>query len=273
MAGVEWLESMLLTKIAVFALVLARIGALVATAPLYKLETVPMTVRGLLAVTLSLMIMPLYVHLSYTSPWNLIAFGSLLINEVLIGLLLGLGLQILFSGVQIAGQIVAQLSGMSLAEVSDPSFDSGTSIFTEIFHYTTMAVFVALGGHRLVMAALLDTFEWAPPGHAMLGESFAELMVELLQQSFYLGIQAAAPIMIALFLSTLVLGLISRTLPQINVLAVGFGLNAMLTIGAIFISIGGVAWTFQEPIADALDRMQEVVVPLESTAEDSPPQT
>lgn len=261
----EWLEQMLLGKVAVFVLVLARIGALVATAPLLKLETLPATVRGLLAVTLSLLVMPLYAHLSYTSPWNLLAFGSSVINEVVIGLLLGLGMQVLFSGVQVAGQIVAHLSGMSLAEISSPTFDGGTSIFTEIFHYVTLAVFVALGGHRMVLAALLDTFKWAPPGHATFGDTFAEVMFGILQQSFQLGIRAAAPIMIALLLSTLLLGLISRTLPQINVIAVGFGLNSLLTIGAILISVGTVAWTFQEPIVGVLERLQEAVVPLESS--------
>lgn len=265
----EWLESMLLSKVAVFVLVLGRIGALVATAPLLKLATVPMTVRGLLAVALSMMVMPLYAHWSYASPWNLLAFGSLLMNEVLIGLLLGLGMQVLFAGVQVAGQIVAHLSGMSLAEISSPTFEGGSSVFSEIFHYVTLAVFVALGGHRMVMAALLDTFSWAPPGRAMLGESFAEVMVGLLQQSFQLGIRAAAPIMIALLLSTLLMGLISRTLPQINVLAVGFGLNSMLTIGAMLVSIGSVAWAFQDPMADALDRLQEVVIPIEVSADET----
>ena len=178
--GMEWLEAMLLSKVAVFALVLARVGALLATAPLLKLETVPLTVRGLMAVALSMLIMPLYAHLSYASPWNLLAFGSLIVNEVVIGLLLGLGMQVLFAGVQVAGQIVAHMSGMSLAEVSSPTFDGGTSVFGEIFHYVTLAVFVALGGHRMVMAGLLDTFRWAPPGHATFGDSFAQLMVSLL---------------------------------------------------------------------------------------------
>ncbi len=261
----EWLEALLLSKIAVFVLVLGRLGALVATAPLTKMVTLPVTVRALLAVTLTMLVMPLYANLSYTSPWNLLAFGGLLLNEVLIGLLLGLGMQVLFAGVHVAGQIVANLSGMSLAEVSSPTFDGGSSVFTEVFHYLTLALFVALGGHRMVMAALLDTFAWAPPGHAMLGNSFALVMVNILQQSFDLGIRASAPIMIALLLSTLLLGLISRTLPQINVLAVGFGLNSLLTIGAMLVSIGGVAWTFQEPIAGVLERLEEVVVPIEAT--------
>jgi len=260
----EWLESMLLTKVAVFTLILGRVGALVATAPLLKIVTAPMRVRVLLAVTLSMLVMPLYAHLSYTSPWNLFAFGSLLMNEILVGLLLGLGMQILLTGVQVAGQIVAHLSGMSLAEISSPTFDGSTSVFTEIFHYVTMAVFITLGGHRMIVGALLDTFHWAPPGRCQLGDSFAEVMVGILQQSFQLGIRAAAPIMVALLLSTLLLGLISRTLPQINILAVGFGLNSLLTIGAMMISVGSVAWVFQEPIAGALERLQEVVEPLSS---------
>ncbi len=259
----EWLESMLLTKAAIFTLILGRIGALFATAPIFRLQTVPTQVRALLAIAVSMLVMPLYADLSYVSPWNLFAFGGLLVNEILVGLLLGLGMQILFSGIQVAGQVVSQLSGMSLAEVSNPTFEGGSSVFAELFNFVTLAVFVALGGHRMVMGALLDTFQWAPPGRCLLGESYAEVLVGILQQSFHLGLRASAPIMIALLLSTLVLGLVSRTLPQINVIAVGFGLNSLLTLGALFISIGAVAWTFQEPIADTLEQLQEVVLPLD----------
>ena len=81
-----------------------------------------------------------------------------------------------------------------------------------------------------MIEALLDTFAWAPPGHAALGDTFVEVLTNIVTQSFALGIRAAAPLLIALLLSTLVLGLISRTLPQINVIAVGFGLNSLLTL-------------------------------------------
>ena len=97
-------------------------------------------------------------------------YGHLMANEVAIGLLLGLGVTILFSGIQVAGQIVSQMSGMSLAEVFDPGFDENVSVFTHLFYFLTMAVFVAIGGHRIMIEAVLDTFAWAPPGHAALGE-------------------------------------------------------------------------------------------------------
>ena len=66
--------------------------------------------------------------------------------------------------------------------------------------------------------------------------------------------------MTALLLSNIVLGLISRTLPQINVIAVGFGVNSLLTLGMLFLTIGAVAWTFQEPTVDVMQQIAEVVV-------------
>jgi flagellar biosynthetic protein FliR len=128
-------------------------------------------------------------------------------------------------------------------------------VFSRLFYFLTLAVFVAVGGHRIVTEALLATFTSCPPGHAALGETFADALVSILTQSFVLGIRAAAPLLAALLLSNLVLGLISRTLPQINVIAVGFGLNSLLALGMLFLSLGAVAWTFQEPTVDVMQQI------------------
>jgi flagellar biosynthetic protein FliR len=149
------------------------------------------------------------------------------------------------------------MSGMSLADVFDPGFDESVSVFTTLFYYLTMTVFVAIGGHRLMVEAILDTFTWAPPGHAALGDAYVDALTGLMTQSFMLGVHAAAPILVALLLSTIVLGLITRTLPQINIIAVGFGINSLLTLAMLLLSIGTVAWTFQEPTIDALRTIQE----------------
>ncbi len=182
-------------------------------------------------------------------------------NEVAIGLLLGLGVTIMFSGIQVAGQIVSQMSGLSLADVFDPGFDESVSMFTQLFHFLTMAVFVAIGGHRIMIGAVLETFAWAPPGHAALGETYVDALTDLMAQSFTLGIHAAAPLMVALFISTIVLGLIGRTLPQINIIAVGFGINSMLTLAMTLLSLGAVAWTFQEPTIEAIRTLQDTLHP------------
>jgi flagellar biosynthetic protein FliR len=225
------LETLLVSRFVVFTLVLARTSALVMTAPIFGSVAVPRQARALLAVTMSLLVTPVYLGTTLPPLDNLPEFGRLLINEVLIGLLLGLGVSILFSGIQIAGQIVSQMSGLSLADVFDPGFDEEASVFSQLFYFLTLAVFVAVGGHRILTQALLET----------------------------LGIRASAPLLAALTLATLVLGLISRTLPQINIIAIGFGLSSVILMGVLFLSIGAVAWAFQDPIASVIQQLQETV--------------
>ena len=254
------LEGFLISRFMVFTLVLARTGALVMIAPIFSTQSLPRRVRGLIAVAMSLLVTPAFLGTSMSAIEDMGEYGRMLASEALVGLLLGFGMNILFSGIQVAGQIVSQLSGLSLAEVFSPGFEEDVSIFSQLFYFVTLAVFVAVGGHRIMTEALLDTFTAAPPGHAGLGTNFVDVLVNILTQSFALGIRAAAPLMVALLLSNIVLGLISRTLPQINVIAVGFSVNSLLALALLFLSVGAVAWTFQDPTLEVLQHLREALV-------------
>ncbi len=136
-------------------------------------------------------------------------------------------------------------------------------MFGRMLFMIAMAVFVCIGGHRMVMAGLLDTFATIPPGSGAFPVSIAHTFTTLLQESFSLGIRAALPVVTALMLSLLVLGLIGRTLPQLNILVVGFGLNSMLTFAVLSLTIGGAAWAFQEQIEPTLNAvLQALHLPL-----------
>ena len=253
------LELYLTSRFMIFTLVLARISGLMLTAPVFTSLGLPRQVKAFLAVAMALVVTPVFLNTSIPPVTNVVAYGRLMVNEVLVGLLLGLGMQILFSGIQVAGQIASQMSGISLADVFNPGFDENISVFSQLFYYLTIAVFVAIGGHRLMTDALLETFVWAPPGHALLGDTYVDTLTALVTQSWVLGIRAAAPLLVSLSLATLVLGLVSRTLPQLNIIAVGFGLNSLLMLAMTTLSIGAVAWTFQDPAIEALHRLQETL--------------
>jgi flagellar biosynthetic protein FliR len=246
------LETFLVTRFMVFTLVLTRTSTLLMTAPIFGTAGLPRHVRALVAVAISLLVTPVYLGTTLPPVEQIVDYGHLLVNEALTGLLLGLSVNILFSGIQVAGQVVSQMSGLSLAAAFDPAFEEDVSVFSQLFYFLTMALFVAIGGHRIVMEALLDTFAIAPPGHAGLGHTFLEVLTNVATQSCALGIRAAAPLLTALLISNIVLGLISRTLPQINVIAVGFGVNGLLTLGVLVLSLGAVAWTFQDPATEVL---------------------
>jgi flagellar biosynthetic protein FliR len=253
------LESFLLTQFGTFVLVLARVGALIATAPIFGSRAAPMQARAILAIAMSLMVTPLQSSQAPVNMSNMLAFSKFLLSEALLGMLLGLGVLIILSGVQVTGYIVSQLGGTALAEGADPMTDENSSVYAQFFYFITLAMFVLLDGHRLLTEAVLDTYVWLPPGKGAIGPSYVEALTTLLSQSFMLAIRAAAPAMAALLLATLVLGLIGRTLPQINILVVGFSVNALLTAGVLVVSIGAIVWAFPQPAVDAIEVMTDAV--------------
>jgi flagellar biosynthetic protein FliR len=168
--------------------------------------------------------------------------------EALIGLTMGLGVLLLFSSMHVAGQVISQMSGLQLADVFNPGFDTNVPVVSQLLFYVATAVFVIIGGHRRVMEALLDTFVWLPAGQGGMSRSVVEATTSLLAESFVLGIRGAAPAMVALLLATLILGLVSRTLPQLNVMALGFGFGALVTMATLSVSMGAAAWIFQSQL-------------------------
>ena len=246
-------------KFILFTLVLARVGGLTMTAPIYGTKEVPLQVRVVLAAALALLITPSQWHAAVVCPDNVVYYLVLLGGEALIGASLGLGILILMHGMTLAGQLIGQASGLMLAEVFDPALDQNVPLFSRLLFLLTVTVFVCLGGHRLVMAGLLDTFHTIPPGSGGFPDSLADGFVTLVSQSFSLGVRAAAPAVTALLLATLILGLVGRTLPQVNILSVGFGVNAMLAFAALGLTLGAAVWAFQGQIQPAMETILDAL--------------
>jgi flagellar biosynthesis protein FliR len=235
-----------------FTFVFARVAGLTMTAPIYGSVYVPVQVRVLLAVAFSLVIVPLQIPGPGAALGSLPQYAIMLGIEAAIGACLGLGVLVLLHGMTLAGELVAQSSGLGIAEVFDPSIEENVPLFSRLMFLTAVTIFLCIGGHRMVMAGLLDTFRAIPPGGGELPTSLADGFTTLVSQSFSLGVRVAAPVVTSLVLATLILGLIGRTLPQLNVFALGFGLNAMLALAGLALAIGAAIWAFQNEIEPAM---------------------
>jgi flagellar biosynthetic protein FliR len=171
-----------------------------------------------------------------------------------------MGVTVLLLGVQLAGHAAGHMSGMAIADIFDPSFNSSVPIFAQLLDVVTVLLFVAIGGHRVVVDALLETFRWIPPGEVAMSADAIPSLIEIVQQSFLLGIRAASPMIVALLLSMLVMGLISRTLPQLNILAVGLSLNSMVMLSAMAVSLGTIVWLFQDRLEPTISAVWTMFV-------------
>jgi flagellar biosynthetic protein FliR len=276
----DWLRHFDAEKLLLFTLVLTRVSGLLMTAPIYGANDAPMQVRSLLAFTLAVLVTPSQWNVHVADPGTTLSYLVFIGGELLIGVCLGLGIMILFSGIEMAGDLISRAGGLSLSDLFDPTFNADVPLFSRLMLLIATAIFACIGGHRVVMAGLLDTFTAIPPGGCIAGlfathsatvagqagflASLSETLVTLITQRFELGIRVCMPVVVAALLATIVLGLIGRTLPQLNVIAIGFGLNAMLTFAMMLLSLGAGFLVFQDYLAPALATLLETFkVPLQ----------
>ncbi len=240
-----------------FVLVLTRISGLFMVAPFFGATSIPRRVRALLAASVALLITILHLPRSIPPIHNLVDLTVLMAKEAALGMILALALLICFLGIQLAGQLLSHLGGLSVGVLFDPTTNTSQPILSQLLYWVALSVFLTTGGHRQVMEALLDLFVAYPPGYVVLPENAVEGIVEIVGLSIETAWRAAAPVAVSLLLSMVILGLIGRTLPQLNVLAVGLGANAMLTLAGLFVMGGTIVWVFQQQQVEMIDTVRE----------------
>lgn len=232
-----------------FSLVLTRVAGLMLAAPFFAALTVPVKIRALVTVAVAALLTPMQSHVALPTGISLSGMVPLLAEELIVGVCLGLGAQLIFAAAQFAGQLAGQMGGMQMADTLNPTSGTNEPLFAQLLDLTTLGIFVVLGGPGQLLAALLVTFQRVPPGQAEIPIYFVHYYVALLASGFELGIRMGAPMMLALCLSMVLLGLMGRVLPQLNVLQVGFNVNAAVMMISLLLSLQAGFWT----IADQFD--------------------
>lgn len=245
----------------IFVLVLTRFSGLAAVAPIFGSKAAPMQIRALFAIAVSVLISPLYWHVPAPSVQNLIQLLVVLGQEAIVGLAIGVAMMFLFASLQITGQIAGQMAGLQMADMFNIEANTNVPLFAQLLEVIALLAFLAIGGHRLILSALLDTFAWMPPGNAFASPEITPALTQLLQVAFVVGIRTAAPIVAALLMSMLCLGLISRTLPQFNILTLGFGINSTVMLATMAAALGAIVFIFQEQALAAIDLIRSTFEP------------
>jgi flagellar biosynthetic protein FliR len=225
-----------LEQFTAFALMLIRVSVLFLSAPVLGNTRIPSQVK--VALTLSITLL-LYLstqggHLARPVPGNIFALASAAAGEAFVGLLLGYSAYLLFTGIQMAGQVIDIQVGFGLVNVIDPAGGQSVSILGQFYYMVAMLFFLAINGHHLLLKALGDSFQLLPVGSVGWFSKAAQagpLLAEFFTKLFIIAFQVAAPSVAVLFLTNLSMGLLSRTIPQMNVFIVGLPLN--VTVGLL----------------------------------------
>ncbi len=210
-------------------LVMFRVLGLALTAPLFSATAIPRRVKIGLAMAVAMMTFPMVQPMmpsELTFPQALAG----VVGEMMIGLGIGYGLSMIFAAAQLAGSMIDQQAGMALGHVLNPGLESSSTVMGQLLFFVVMGIFLAMNGHVAVVRALMESFAQVPPLGFQVTPSITDLLVGLMTSSFVLAIRLAGPVLTAIFLVTLAKGFISRTVPQLNILAVGFSITSMVAL-------------------------------------------
>lgn len=232
-----------------WVLVVFRVTGIFLSAPLFGGSVVPTRVKVLLAAALSLCIYPILVGIGRSDvvgaagasvlgvlngELSLWVLPGVVLGELVIGLVIGFAATLPLVGMQLGGRIIDQQLGLGIAGLlTGDSSEGEGGVIGEFYYLLALAIFLLLGGHRVVVVTLLNSFANVPLGGIVASDGAVSLLVGLLESAFALSLRVAAPLLCLVFLETVAMGFVARTVPQLNILSIGFPLRIMVGVGLL----------------------------------------
>lgn len=186
-------------------------------------------------------------------------FAILVLKEVLLGIAIGFITKLFFSAVEIAGNFVDFQVGFSMGAVYDPSMGINVSYYGKIYYWLSMCVFYLTNLHHIVIKSLIQSFQSMPISSTNIGDFGVEGMMKLLGIIFELAFNLSAPMVIVALLTEVILGLISRSVPQINVLILGMPLKIVASFVIMLILLPTLIENIHEILPLMVKYMNEFV--------------
>ncbi|MEX0886481.1 MAG: flagellar biosynthetic protein FliR [Phycisphaeraceae bacterium] len=255
----------LLDHLPIWLMVLFRLTGIFLLAPVLGSPAILRHAKVFLVVGLSFCIYPMLLepgreaatHLGSAlgASMNLWTLGAAVGLELLIGLAIGYAATLPLIAMQVGGQLLDQQVFPGSAGVFNPDLNEESTVVGEFFFITATVVFVILGGHRVMLMTLVGSFDHIPLGGFEAFASLLQLMLGLLTAAFEIAIRIALPIICLIFLETLALGFVARTVPGLNILSVGFALRSVVGGLMLVICVGLIVYLYQDAVQFMLRRV------------------
>jgi flagellar biosynthesis protein FliR len=246
----------LLKVVPVFVLVLFRIAGMMIFAPLFGSAKIPKRVKAMFTVILALGMMagvkaPPQMP---ETPWGL-AIG--IAGEMMFGLAIGTAVSLIFIAAQWAGEIIGQQMGLNSGELFDPMYGGAGNLVGDLYQMLTLTIFLAVGGHLALLRGVRASFDALPLLSVGINQSIVDLLIGMFQSTAMLAVQLAAPMLVTMLVVDLALGVIGRTMPQLNVMSMGLTIRALIGVFVLILGLSLTSDVIRHGLLDALDTAQQ----------------
>ncbi len=221
-----------------FMVVFLRVTTFIFVAPIFGGAGVPPVTKIGLGLLLSIVILFTVEPGIFPVPGTMAEIALLVLVEMGVGLLLGYAVSLLFAGLQFAGMLMGYQMGFAVANVLDPTSQERVSIIGQFIFIFGVLYFFTLDGHHMLIRALVRSYDMAPPMGVGLTGNTVVILVNMFTQMFVIGLQIALPIVGTLFLIDVCLGIVAKTVPQMNVFIIGLPLKSLVGLMILSATFG-----------------------------------
>jgi len=241
-----------LREVQLFFLVFFRTLGVIAIAPILGGSSVHGSVKIGLSILTAMLLFPVVPIDTVVIPGSLIQLTICLLGELAIGIVIGFIARTALTAVEIGAQVVSMQMGLTMARVLDPLSGEQMSVIALFQNTLTVLIFVTINAHHWLLEALAESFQVVKPLAVVIPKGVGLMGVNILQGLFIAAMKIAAPGIIILLMITVLMGVIARTVPQINILIVGFPLK----IGVGLVVIGASMIYFTDEVVRLLEAMR-----------------
>lgn len=234
--------SIALEQFEIFLLILMRIATFVYAAPFFNTTNTPQRVKIGFAFCLSLLVYPMLGQVSFEYN-NIVEYTTLVVKEVVVGLMLGFVASMVVQIVQFAGKIIDMDMGLAMATIYDPQTRNQVGIMGNFYYYILMLSLIVTGLYQYLVRAIVETFTVVPLGEVKVNVTLYDTVLQFMADYVIIGFRIALPIFAAALLTNCVLGILARIAPQMNMFVIGVqlriigGLAVLMVIMYMFPSI------------------------------------
>ncbi|MGN0155206.1 MAG: flagellar biosynthetic protein FliR [Lachnospiraceae bacterium] len=235
--------------------ILVRVMGAIAFAPIFGNQTVTRRVRLFIGIAAAFAVFTAnpYIPLGYTT---FLEYTLILVKELVVGLTMGFMSNITLSIITMAGQFIDRELGFSMVSNFDQTFNTETTITAEFYNMLVMIIMLCSNMHYFILSALSDSFQLIPLGNVVIDSgSLYDTMIQYITSYFVIAMRISLPVMIAIMLLNVVLGVLAKTAPQMNMFVVGMQLKIFVGFAVLFVTLG-----FLPNITEFIyNEMQEIV--------------
>ena len=254
----EFTESQINQWLADFFWPLVRIAALFMVAPIFSVRQIPIRFRMLLAVLITVLVQPVLPPTPVVTVFSAEAI-LIAVQQIGIGAALGFLMQMAFNALIFGGQVMAYSMGLGFANMVDPANGVSVPVVAQFWLILAMLAFLMMNGHLVLIAAIVDSFSVLPIATDSLGRAGLWELLGWASRMFASGLLMAMPVIIALLLVNIGMGVVSRAAPQLNIFAVGFPLTLTMGFVLIWITLPQVMANFAALVGQTLEQSVAVL--------------